>query len=104
MALRKEKDPTLDGVKPSATQCTRESADAPDPILNGNLPESCETTEAAHETPSQPSTAQPALQQWNHPRINMWRTFAAFLAMFLMGCNDAVYGVSSIHLCPKGKF
>ena len=32
-------------------------------------------------------------QKWNHPRINMWRTFATFLGFFIMGLNDGAYGV-----------
>ena len=36
----------------------------------------------------------PVLQRWNEPRINIWRTFVTFLGLFIMGLNDAVYGVS----------
>ena len=32
-------------------------------------------------------------QQWNRPRINMWRVFATFVSFILMGANDAAYGV-----------
>lgn len=34
-----------------------------------------------------------ALSKWNHPRINVWRSLAAFLGFFIMGANDASYGV-----------
>ncbi|KAI9821909.1 MAG: hypothetical protein M1827_002491 [Pycnora praestabilis] len=40
--------------------------------------------------PSAPGTD--ALQQWNHPRINMWRVFVTFMGFTIMGANDAVYG------------
>ncbi|KAF2152301.1 MFS general substrate transporter [Myriangium duriaei CBS 260.36] len=32
------------------------------------------------------------LEQWNHPRINLFRTSAAFWALFLTGVNDGTYG------------
>ncbi|MCJ1474729.1 hypothetical protein MMC13_003389 [Lambiella insularis] len=32
-------------------------------------------------------------QQWNHPRINVWRTVIACYGLFIMGMNDATYGV-----------
>lgn len=31
-------------------------------------------------------------QSWNDPRINIWRIAAAFLALMVMGANDACYG------------
>ena len=36
----------------------------------------------------------PPQQRWNNPRINMWRTFVACYGLFIMGANDAAYGVS----------
>lgn len=41
----------------------------------------------------QPSTTVTAKERWNHPKVNMWRTFATFFAFILMGANDAAYGV-----------
>ena len=38
-----------------------------------------------------------AHERWNHPRINLWRTLATFLGLFVMGLNDAAYGVC-LHL------
>ena len=32
-------------------------------------------------------------QRWNHPRVNMWRTFGTFLGFLIMGLNDGAYGV-----------
>ena len=34
------------------------------------------------------------LQEWNHPRINMYRVFATFYSFFIFGMNDGAYGVS----------
>ena len=34
-----------------------------------------------------------ALQQWNNPRINIWRFFASVMGFIVMGMNDAAYGV-----------
>jgi hypothetical protein len=33
------------------------------------------------------------LERWNHPRLNFWRTLAAFWSFVVMGSNDAAYGV-----------
>ncbi|KAL9109331.1 MAG: hypothetical protein Q9187_008181, partial [Circinaria calcarea] len=38
------------------------------------------------------ATLVPSPQRWNHPRINMWRSFASFLGLFIMGANDSAYG------------
>ncbi|KAJ1556084.1 hypothetical protein HK405_007453 [Cladochytrium tenue] len=39
-----------------------------------------------------PADAAVQLQQWNKPRINMWRCFAAFLNLLVLGVNDGSYG------------
>jgi hypothetical protein len=39
------------------------------------------------------------LLKWNAPRINIWRTLAAFLGLFIMGANDAAFGVQ--HSIPS---
>ena len=45
---------------------------------------------------SSPTAALASLpQRWNHPRINMWRSFASFFGFVIMGLNDSAYGV-----CP----
>ncbi|OQE28360.1 hypothetical protein PENSTE_c003G06133 [Penicillium steckii] len=33
-----------------------------------------------------------ALEKWNEPRINAYRSFATFWSMLVMGANDAAYG------------
>ena len=38
---------------------------------------------------------EPVRERWNEPRINMYRTFAAFWAFVVMGMND---GMVSAHL------
>ncbi|KAJ5414740.1 hypothetical protein N7509_001367 [Penicillium cosmopolitanum] len=35
-----------------------------------------------------------ALEKWNQPRINAYRSFATFWSFLVMGANDAAYGVS----------
>ncbi|RDW65225.1 hypothetical protein BP5796_09917 [Coleophoma crateriformis] len=39
-----------------------------------------------------PESAVNALQQWNNPRINMWRVFACCWSFFIAGGNDGAYG------------
>lgn len=42
-----------------------------------------------------PSTAaQPQIETWKNPRINIWRFCATNFAFVILGANDAVYGVS----------
>lgn len=43
-----------------------------------------------------PSVAASALERWNQPRSNAYRTLATFWAFLVMGANDAVYGVSAV--------
>ncbi|KAJ6127630.1 hypothetical protein N7523_003242 [Penicillium sp. IBT 18751x] len=33
-----------------------------------------------------------ALEKWNHPRINVYRSFSTFWSFLVMGANDAAYG------------
>ncbi|KAJ9636325.1 hypothetical protein H2199_008000 [Coniosporium tulheliwenetii] len=40
----------------------------------------------------QPSTTVGVVERWNHPRINLYRTFATFFGFLIMGANDAAYG------------
>lgn len=41
----------------------------------------------------QPSTTVSVVERWNHPKANMYRTFATLFAFLIMGANDAAYGV-----------
>jgi hypothetical protein len=43
----------------------------------------------------QPSTTVSVVERWNHPDVNIYRTFATLFAFMIMGANDAAYGVSS---------
>lgn len=36
-----------------------------------------------------------ALERWNSPPINTYRTFATLWSFLVMGANDAAYGVSA---------
>lgn len=38
----------------------------------------------------------PALEKWNYPRVNIYRSLATFWSFLVMGANDAAYGVSSL--------
>ncbi|MCJ1282949.1 hypothetical protein MMC26_002275 [Xylographa opegraphella] len=39
-----------------------------------------------------PTLVEAPQQQWNHPKINVWRTVVACYGLFIMGMNDAAYG------------
>lgn len=41
----------------------------------------------------QPSTTVAVVERWNHPKVNIYRTFATLFAFMIMGANDAAYGV-----------
>ena len=48
------------------------------------------------EFPPQPSTTVFAVERWNNPKANMYRTSAVLFAFVVMGANDAAYGVSEL--------
>lgn len=48
------------------------------------------TTDSSNDLPG----AFSALEKWNSPRINMYRSFSTFWSFLVMGANDAAYGVS----------
>ena len=39
------------------------------------------------------------LEQWNRPRINIYRYLATLYSFVIMGMNDAAYGVSVTSRC-----
>jgi len=43
--------------------------------------------------PSPTTQAAAKLERWYTPKINLYRTFAAFWSFIVMGANDAAYGV-----------
>jgi hypothetical protein len=51
-----------------------------------------------NESLPSPTTAVERLQNWNRPRANLFRSFAAFWAFTVMGMNDAAYGVCAMTL------
>ncbi len=54
-----------------------------------------ERTQSQIDLPS-PTTAPVAqLQEWNNPRSNLWKVLSCFFGLFVMGANDAAYGVSA---------
>lgn len=48
-------------------------------------------SEVDEKQPPLTNTTNPK-QQWNQPRINLYRYLASLLGLFLMGMNDAAYG------------
>lgn len=46
-----------------------------------------------------PQHAVSALPAWNQNKADVYKTLSTFVALFIMGANDAAYGVS----CPFGR-
>jgi len=61
------------------------------PALEDKYGETVEDTKEEGQEPIDESTK---LEQWNHPRINMYRYLTTLLCFINMGMNDAAYGVS----------
>ena len=74
-------------------QSPQHSADSPSRIGQDTLTAGKNTRES-HAEPQNSANDVPDVPRWNQPRIHLWRTLAAFLGFFIMGSNDAVYGVS----------
>lgn len=60
--------------------------------------------EAASDLAPPPPPPPPTITaaRWNQPRSNIPKVFAAFWTFIVMGCNDAVYGVS-LWICRHGN-
>lgn len=50
----------------------------------------------------QPSTTVNVVERWNHPKVNVYRTFATFWAFVIMGANDAAYGALIPYVSDSG--
>ncbi|KAL8832057.1 MAG: hypothetical protein Q9191_000511 [Dirinaria sp. TL-2023a] len=92
MALSELEDRISSNANPAPEQDVQKKN-----ILSTSTPletsdEKCHESSNADAASEPPSDGQQQ-PQWNRPRINMWRTFAAFMSLFIMGCNDAVYGL-----------
>jgi hypothetical protein len=57
------------------------------------LPDSVSPPQSVKEA-VEPEALPPALERWNHPRVNMYRTLACLWCFVILGANDAAYGVS----------
>ncbi|KAJ5889005.1 Major facilitator superfamily domain general substrate transporter [Penicillium taxi] len=57
------------------------------------LPES----ECSETAPADLLDVFPALEKWNFPRINIYRCFATFWSLLVMGANDAAYGLEKYY-------
>ena len=67
------------------------------PIVSTTTKPDVSTSEVEREgniTSPTPILVTEAHERWNYPRINMWRTLVTFFGLFIMGLNDAAYGVS----------
>lgn len=54
-----------------------------------------------NETLPSPTVAtHDALERWNAPRSNLYRTLAAFIGFAIMGMNDATYGAIIPYVRP----
>jgi len=49
-------------------------------------------TDSPTDLPSPTTHPVAKLEQWNHPRSNLFKTMAAFWSFVVMGSNDAAYG------------
>ena len=58
-----------------------------------------ESDDPVERLPSPTTQADEPLERWNAPRLNFYKTSAAFWSFIVMGANDAAYGVS---FCPDG--
>jgi hypothetical protein len=76
----------------------QQSHDAPNHIMLEALPPSQHSADdtASNESPD----GFAALEKWNQPQINVYRTFATFFSFLVMGANDAAYGVRETTLWP----
>ncbi|RLL94100.1 hypothetical protein CFD26_103627 [Aspergillus turcosus] len=43
-------------------------------------------------SPPPPGNVFPAIERWNHPKSNIYKTLATFWCFLVMGANDAAYG------------
>lgn len=74
-------------------QSPRYSSDCTENLAQVTFTEGKNTSESHPEQQASANDVSDA-PRWNQPRIHMWRTLASFLGLFIMGSNDAVYGVS----------
>jgi len=73
----------------------------------GNTEEvhSSEQDDRAESLPSPTTNLEHGQTKWYTPRINMYRTLSTFWSLFIMGMNDATYGVSghnNFEACTTG--
>jgi hypothetical protein len=55
------------------------------------------TEEKKEDEEDVPATDPNALERWNSSRTQIYRYLCALLGLFIMGMNDAAYGVSHRH-------
>ena len=58
-----------------------------------NTDKAKEIDDPVESLPSPTTQADAPLERWNSPRINLYKTSAAFWSFIVMGANDAAYGV-----------
>ena len=65
-----------------------------DPEKHDDLPATVAAT-TADESPvplTERERHEAQLQQWNHPRVNLWRVLSTMYCFILMGMNDGALG------------
>ncbi len=73
-------------------------------VVAANLGDkSGETVKDSNEEAEDSTNEVNKLEQWNHPRINMYRYLTTLFCLILMGMNDAAYGVSLSKTISKEK-
>lgn len=60
-----------------------------------------ENNDPVENLPSPTTAAAEKLERWNTPRLNLWRTLAAFWSFVVMGSNDAAYGALIPYVCTR---
>ncbi|KAJ5792054.1 Major facilitator superfamily domain general substrate transporter [Penicillium pulvis] len=73
----------------ASTCVVQEQTNEADHITLEALPRSEQLT---IDSSDDPPGAFPALEKWNSPRINIYRSFSTFWSFLVMGANDAAYG------------
>lgn len=81
----------MTSTSPSTCVVQQQSHDAPNHIMLEALPPSQHSADdtASNESPD----GFAALEKWNQPQSNVYRTLATFFSFLVMGANDAAYGV-----------
>jgi len=90
---------TLTQTEPSSSVSAIELSTIQDPVRKSEEGKNFGVEDIRDEA-IPPDTAVEVRQEWNSPRINMWRVFATFFSFFVFGMNDGAYGVRYVVCWP----